>query len=129
MDLANLDVKKAANEGSVLELLHPVTSEVVRDEKDKPFSLTLIGSDSDAFKRSMRRNVEKRMNNKSKKVDLDSSEMDGINILASCTTDCYLILNGKKVDAKDIAEVYKDFPWVREQAEAFINDRANFIKS
>lgn len=129
MDLSNLDVKKAASEGSVLELLHPVTGEVVKDEKDKPFSLTLIGSDSDTFKRSMRRNVEKRMNNKSKKVDLDSSEMDGINILASCTIDCYLILNGKKVDAKDISEVYKDFPWVREQAESFINDRANFIKS
>ena len=128
MDLLNLKPV----EGSVLELLHPSTGEVITCDEKKPFTLTLLSADSDKWQTMQKRYLEKTLSKrKSNKVDLDESGAKAIEMLARATTACYIVENKKPVKCEfdELIRVYTDYKWVREQAEAFINDRANFIKS
>jgi len=52
--------------------------------------------------------------------------------LAKITVGCYLVMDGKpiKFSAQAIKDLYfnPEFTWIREQVEAFIRERSNFIK-
>lgn len=134
MDLNKLDVVKFANEGSVLELLHPVTGEVLTDDSKKPkaFYLRLLGSDSDAYRNALNRRFEQTQNSKKKaKIDLDVAKRKGAELLARCTTECFMIEDGKVIEysKNEMIRLYLKYPWMREQAEDFMSDRGNLIKS
>lgn len=129
MDLNKLDVVKLANEGTVLELLHPTTGDVLTDEKgDKPkvFFLRLLGSDSDTYRNTIKRRFERNQNKKNQKLDLDDAQLKAAELLAKCTTDCYMIEDGKPVDCtkENMVRLYLKLPWLREQAEQHMSDRS-----
>lgn len=129
MDLLNLDVVRMANEGTVLELLHPATGEALTDEKGKEpkaFFLRLLGSDSDTFRSTLKRRAERNQSKKNKKVDLDEVELRAAELLAKCTTEIYLIEDGKPVvySRSEMTRVYLKYPWIREQAEEHMADRS-----
>ena len=131
MDLSNLDVVACANEGSILELLHPVDGTVLTDEKGKKpkaFFIRLLGDDSDKFRSGVRRAFEK--NEKSKKTDIDKMLRQSAELLAKCTIDCYFIENKKPVDctAQEMTRIYLKYPWISEQANEHMKDRSNFTK-
>ena len=50
-------------------------------------------------------------------------------MLVAATLDCNLVLDGKKVKLEDIGKIYKDLPWIAEQAIQFMADRGNFIEA
>ena len=141
MDLSNLDVVDLANKGTVLKLLHPGNGEILTDEKGKttddyrPFTLTLLGSDSDIYRSAQKRKSEASLNayakNKPKKIDLNEAERDGAELMAKCTTDCYLIEGGKPVafSKAEMVRLYLKLPWLREQAEKHMSDRSVLMKS
>ena len=120
---------KPSNE-SIMEVLHPVSGEAMTDAKGKKYTITLIGADSDKYQAMFKRGMEKSLNRKGK-VDLEESSKRGIEILAKCVSDCYLEFeDGKPVDCdfESMMKVFTEFKWLKEQAEAFVQDRANFIK-
>lgn len=123
MDLNQLDVKAGADAGAVLELLHPVTGEVLKDDSGVPFSLTLIGMDSAQYRKKVK------LLSASKRGKSRDSEKDGVDLLVSATTACNLVLDGEKVKLSAMADIYERYPWIAEQAIAFMADRGNFIKS
>lgn len=139
MGLESLNVVEKANEGSILELLNPFNGEPLTDEGEKvadkdnvkPFYLKLLGADSDVYRSAMNRRLEKNLNKKNKKVDLEESKIRAAELLAKCTTDCYLIEDGKVVacDTATMTRLYLKYPWMQEQAEAFIGDRSNLVQS
>ena len=120
-------------EGATLELLDPVTGYVLTcDEHKKPFTLTLISADSEKWQGMVNNNIDKMLDaRKSGKKDNQSTSERACEMLARATTDCYIIENKVRVpcDYEELKRVYSSYKWIREQAEAFINDRANFIKS
>ena len=127
LDLNQLDVKKGANKGAVLKLLHPASGRVLFTDEDKTdcFSLTLVGMDSDIYAKERKKLQEAARDSK----DERDSEADGIELLIAATLDCNLVLDGKKVKLEDIGKIYKDLPWIAEQAIQFMADRGNFIKA
>ncbi len=128
MDLSNLKPV----EGSVLTLLHPATNEEIVCDKGQSFTLTLLSADSDKWQTMQKRYLEKTLSKrKSNKIDLDESGSKAIEMLARATSACYIVENGEKIECafENLVRIYTDYKWIREQAEAFINDRANFIKS
>ena len=156
MDLTNLDVVKVANEGSVLKLKCPIdfidengvtlfeAGDVLNDCKGKvaegelknqgkDFFVRLLGTDSDKYRTLTKRSLEKTFNakDKKKKVDLDNSERETAEKFAKCTTECYFIENKKAIECttSELTRVYLKYPWIREQVDAFMADRANFTKS
>lgn len=140
MDLSNLDVVDLANKGSVLELLHPATGEVLTDEGEKigekknikPFYLRLLGSDSDVYRNAIKRRYEANSGkNKNKKIDLDQAQLKAAELLAKCTTECYMIEGEKLVECtrSEMTRLYLKYPWLREQAEDFMGDRSVLMES
>jgi len=134
MDLLKLDVVKQANSGALLELVHPSTGDLLTDEKGKnpkTFFLRLLGSDSDTYRNAIKRRFEQTQGKKKQKVDLDEAQRKGAELLARCTTECYLIEDGKAVECthSEMMRLYLKYPWLREQAEEFIGDRSNLMMS
>lgn len=134
MDLKDLDVKRFANEGAKMPIRHPATGEEITSgagKEKKAWFLRLLGSDSDTYRNAIKRRFESRRGKNTKKIDLDEAEVDAARLLAKCTTDCYLVLNGEvvKPDVDILTKIYLQYPWLKEQAEEFMGDRANLLQS
>lgn len=126
-DLSNFDTCAAGNEGAEMKLLNPETGE----ELGPVF--VLAGADSDVYVSKQRKNINKRLRNKrgAKGIDAELIESEAIDLLAECTLNWRdVVLDGETLpfSKNNARELYTRFPWIREQADAFIGDRANFIK-
>lgn len=126
MDLTTLAV---SSEGSVLTLTHPVTG------ADLPVKITLLGTDSPVFRKAQRAIVNRRLK-QAKKPNLTAEEIEaeGIEALVSCTVSWEGVeIDGKKLDCTpdNVRKVYTDIrlPFIREQVDTFIAERANFMKA
>lgn len=133
VDLAAMDTVKGSNEGFEVRIYHPGTNE------DLDISITVLGKDSDAFQKVSRSQNKKRMAKLQKggfrgsaSVPVEEIEQDNIDLLAACTIGWSgVIIEGKEIPftVDNAAMVYGRFPWIKEQVDTAIGDRANFIKS
>ena len=131
VDLAKIDTVKGSNEGFDVRIYHPGTNE------DLDITISVLGKDSDAFQRVSRAQNKKRLAKMQKggfrniSAPLEEVERDGIDLLASCTTGWTgVIVSGKEIEfSKDNAVmIYEGYPWIKEQVDIAVGDRANFIK-
>lgn len=125
-DLSQLDVVSGAEKGAWCEIKHPVTDEPVGAE------LLLAGMDSSRYKDAQRRIAEARINKKSVgKVDLREIEAEQLTVLVDCTLGWKgMVLEGVEIpfDRASVRRIYEGYPTIREQAERFISDRANYLR-
>lgn len=130
-DLANLE---SADEGVPVTILHPATNQPLRDDDGNDVTITVMGQDSQAFQQAKRRAMNRRMaamrGGRGAKLTAEELEAENIATLVACTVGWSgLALEGKPLtfDAKNVRMVYERFPWIREQVDEFIGDRANFL--
>lgn len=133
IDLADIDTIKGANEGFDVRIYHPGTNE------DLDITINVLGKDSDEFQKISRAQHKKRMaktlkggfrNNAT--IPVEEIEQDGLELLASCTKAWTgVILDGEQLECnkENAIIIYERFPWIKEQVDIAIGDRANFIKS
>lgn len=133
MDLSALNPKKKANAGAFLHLVNPGTGLPLydNDDKEKPVGLWLMGRDSDLYMKTRHKTVNSALSTK-KRSDPKTSEIieqEAISLLTEMTTGwSNLSYNGSSEFSQDaISGIYTDLVWVREQADTFASDRANFI--
>ena len=134
IDLMAIDTVKGSNEGFDIKIYHPGTM------VDLGITINVLGKDSDEFQKISRAQSKKRMakmNRGGFRVQNmipppEEIEADGLELLAKCTK----FWSGVVIDNKEIEfsydnalMVYERFPWVKEQVDTAIGDRANFIKS
>ena len=128
-DLTNLDTSETAETGAVLEVLHPT------ENTPLGIKITLAGADSDLYRKTVNKNINKRVQRikpgQSMPFTAEEQEESGLNLLATCT----LAWEGVVVDGAEIPcnkenakELYRRFPWIREQVDVFVGDRANFLR-
>ena len=120
-DLSSLDTSAAAEAGAELELLHPATGEGLN------MFVTLLGTDSASWRQAISRNLNRRG---SGKRTPEKAMEENIETYAACTVGFRgVILDGQEIPfSHDNARMlYRRFPWMREQVDAFIGDRANFL--
>ncbi|MBP1179969.1 hypothetical protein [Methylobacterium sp. PvR107] len=138
MDLDDLDTIASADAGVKMELRHPGTDEVLlQADGVTPVTLTLLGQDSKAYKHAERRAADRRMARQAERggrVALTSAalEEDQLNRLVATTTDWSGIRWGgvdQPFNADNVRAMYKTWPWALEQAVAFQEKRANFLKT
>ena len=118
MDIASL---KPLQEVDV-KIYHPTTFQ----ETDIVF--TVSGTDSKQYRQAVRDVMVRRMAT----PDADNKEFDAdeIEILARCTIDFKgLLIDGKEPPKtlEGITELYKDFPWIKDQVDKFIAKKSNFF--
>ncbi len=130
IDLANLDTVKGANEGFSVSIYHPGTND------DLGIKITVLGKDADEFIKLSRAQLKKRRDKLVKSgfrsdIPIEEIEQDDTRLLAAMTKAWEgVIIDGKPVECntENAIMVYERWPWIREQVNVAIGDRANFIK-
>lgn len=128
-DLDNLDVSADAEKGATLEIRHPVTDEVLRDDAGNPLTITLMGADSRTFKRAV--NDIQMASSARKKVSAAEVERNTVDALARATvgwSDNWT-WGGKPFafSAENCRKLYAERTWVRSQVDEFVADRSQFF--
>ena len=135
MDLAQFDSIKACEEGAVMEIMHPTSGEILRDEETgEPWTITFIGIDSKELKAIQHTLQNKRLKALSRRgqveVTAEQIDSDELEMVIKATRSWnHLQLDGNKIDCNDLTKrnIYSRFPWLLEQASFFINGRKNFL--
>lgn len=135
MDFSKLDTTKHADEGAELELLSPIDDTVLRDEKTgEAVTIKVIGTDSKDYTKVYQKIQDRRIQKRFKKgkTTITAAEMqeEAMDMLVACTKGWkHIEIEGKELAfSEDNARMlYTKFPWVREQVDAFVSDRANFL--
>lgn len=125
-DFASRDSAATCERGAEMEVLDPV-----RDEPTGVF-ITLAGADSAIHRRASAQIAKRRAKGgfRMKGFDPDKYLAESIEVLAACTLDWKNVkLDGAALPcSRDNAiMLYTRFPWLREQADAFISERANYL--
>lgn len=124
VDLASLDTVAAAEQGAVFRPEHPVTGDPLGIE------ITLAGADSAIFRRAQNALLDRRMAGRKKKLSSEEIQAESSGLLAACTLSWKgMVVDGQEVPCgRDAAgALYLRFPWLREQADAFISERRNYL--
>jgi len=133
VDLSSIDTVKGSNTGFDVQIYHPGTNE------DLDITINVLGKDSDEFQKVSRAQQKKRMAKMQKggfrntaTVPIEEIEQDGLELLAACTKSWSgVVVEGKALDCTtaNAVMIYERFPWIKEQIDTAIGDRANFIKA
>ena len=130
MDLNNLK-PVLADEGAVMQVVHPDTVEPIEG-----MTITLLGQDSNVYEKiSLKRSQAAlaRISKGKKAVDMDAQQVQAnmLNDLVALTVDWTgFELDGKalKPTPENVQNVYTGWKFIREQAQEFVADRANFFR-
>lgn len=129
MDLNNLKPTRA-EEGAVMEVVHPDTEEVIDG-----MTVTLLGQDSSVFKNLKRKKQNAMLARMSKgkkaaQLDADTLEKDALDEIIALTVDWKgFELDGKKLpfNEDNARMVYEGWDWLLQQAQEFVANRSNFF--
>lgn len=132
-DIADFD--KVAEVEAVLEVRHPKTGEVLRHDDGRPFTITTLSRDSDAFRSTARRQADRRIAvamRTRQAITTAVAEKDDIELLVAVTCRWDIILNGAVPPSTtdEFRKVYSNpkRAWLREQIDDHVGVRANFIQ-
>ncbi len=136
MDLTSLDFSGAAEAGAVLALRSPIDSSVLLDAEGNEMTLTLLGKDAPSYQKVISKLSNARLERakQARKMVFASAEevlTEEVELLANVTTAWNITLD-KESPVFSVAEArkfYRRFEWARQQANAFIEDRSNFLNS
>ena len=130
MDLKNLSYSKNSQP---CYLKHPVTGDVLKNDDGKPFTLFLLGTESQPYKLAARELLNKSMEaqglKQKSKTDFDI-EAFAMNKLTSCTEGWEnIVFDGQDYPftPSNCQRLYNDFSWIQSQALAFIENSENFF--
>lgn len=128
MDFANLDTRAGANAGFEVQLRHPASDEPL------DIHITVHGQDSTHYEKAQAERARKwqRMLGRSRDRQLSPDELKkgAIELMAAVTVQWRgVVLDGEALECtpENAAKVYGRFPWVMEQLDAAVHERANFL--
>lgn len=117
-----------------MQVLDPRTNKPILDEKSKePVTLMLIGMDSADVQQKRKALGDRRVNalgQRKMMISADDLENDNMELLTACTKEWkHIVYNQKELPCtpENVKLIYTECPWIREQAEMFVNNRANFL--
>lgn len=131
-DLANL-ATYSPDEGAVLELRGIDGAQLFNDD-ETPMTITLLGEDSDVAVKARNATTNRRIQQGARaKVTAEGISSDNAAYLAKLTTGWNITLGGEKAEFSQEAalKLYANpkLAFIREQVQAFVEDRANFLKA
>ena len=129
MDLKKYNLTERADNGATLDLVDPITGETLEG-----VTFMLLGTDSAAYREHtrgiQRARIAKLAKSRSKSLDLSVSEREEAETLAVCTIGWEGIKYGEvelEYSHDAAVQLYLNHPWIKDQVDAFIGDRANFL--
>jgi hypothetical protein len=132
MDLANIDLQSAADEGIEVKLQHPATGDYLTDENGDNLVITVLGKDSATWQ-SVAKRINTRNANRYKDRKVPSAVLESAlyEILAECTTKWSdnIQYEGEslKCTRENALMLYEQRAWIAEQLIEAAADRANYF--
>jgi hypothetical protein len=128
-DLSSLEVV----EGAEMTVMHPVEDIPLDGSDGKPVVFKVVGIDSEQYRAAQRSAQNRRLSKKTRmKITAEQLEHEVLESIVACTVGWS---NNFEVDgaamkfsAENAKTLYQRFPWLREQVQDFIEDRANFLR-
>lgn len=137
VNLDRFDTVTASEEGVLLELRDVQTGEVITDDDGKPITLLLAGPDSERARKAEYAATNRRIKMRGRRTDrpitVEEMQEDAFEVLIACT----IAWSGfafpgetqePECTPQNVRQVYKRYPQIRRQAEAFRQNEANFLK-
>lgn len=129
MDISKFNFKESAP--GTMELTHPATEATLMGDDGKPITITLHGSDSNVFRAAVREYGNRKLAKGSKKQTMEELDQITVKILAKATVawSDNLIVSGEhpECNVENAEKLYSEYSWIKEQVDAFVNERANFL--
>jgi hypothetical protein len=131
-----MGLKNAATvkETTEVELVHPITGEVLTNDDGSAMTITVYGPYSKEYKQVMHAQQNKRLAKAKRmngKMDLNAEELEAgaLDLLVKCTKGWKITLDEglEKFSEAKVREVYTELPWVRDQVEAVMGDTRAFL--
>lgn len=125
------DTVALANSGARLEVEGP-DGVVLRDaEGNAKMVIILLGADSEQFRKAQNRNLNKRLAKRNVKMTAEELEAETVDLLAGVTVgwEGFLGTDEQPIpcNRQNAVALYTKYPFIREQADRFINERGNFL--
>ena len=136
--MSDLKLLNTVHDGAEkMDILHFATGEVLKYGKkgeEKAMHLLMVGVDSPTAKKAQHKLMNKRIQKQARmagKNTVTSELMELMNTerIASCVVGGAVFLEGKEVEmnTNTALELFQSYPWIFEQADAFVGDRSNFL--
>ena len=135
MDLAQFDTTTTADAGAFMQLVNPATGAVLFTKDQEPIGIIFAGADSDRARSYTRKSQNRRLAmapQRRGKITAEEIEEDGIGLLVACAINWKNVsLDGAPLEFNEanLRKLFARIPAFREQADAFIGERANFLRS
>jgi len=134
-DFDVMDTRTKSESGVEMTVRRIGTTEPLLSKDGKPVTLKVLGPDSETFRSLSREQSRARIVKQAtgQPADDDSIDRDTVDILAACTK------GWSNVNAKDgtpipfsadaARDLYRQYPAIRDQVDAFMGARVNFTKA
>jgi predicted glycosyltransferase len=132
-ELSPLKTGETSTTGAPCVLTHPGTETDLEDKEGNKATLILAGEDSDQYQQVLRtqrrRRLDQALKGRKAGVTPEQLEAEALDLLVACTLSWkHIAIDGSETFSPTTArKLYEEYPWIREQAERFIGDRANFL--
>jgi len=134
MDLSEIDVVGKSNDGARMELTHPTTGEILKNNEGDAMYIRVAGLYSDHYQKSSRTVMDRRLSKQKgrRKISLSAEQIENENTetVARCVVDWNIVAYGEALPC-NFDNAYKvlmdpTFRWLRDQVEEFMEDDTNF---
>lgn len=119
-----------------LTLYHPTTDEPLKDDEGNFMWIEVYGLDSSHYKKILHDQTNRRLQKAQQTgtramVTAEQQEQMALELLAKCTKSWYIILDGgvPECTEQNALDLYKKYPWIRDQIDAFVHNRKAFLKN
>ena len=130
-DLSSIITTDDSN-GEFLHLLNPGNGELLFDNDGNSVGIDLLGKDSDAYRLAARKITNRRLSQKGvSTITAERIELEANEILANCTVSWVgIVYKGEALECNvaNAKMVYKELPWLKEQVDEFVAERANYLE-
>ena len=132
MDLANIDLQAAADEGIEVKLQHPASGEYLVDEEGENLTITVLGKDSTTWQNAAKRvNTRNANRYKDRKVPNAALEAALYEILAESTVKWSKNIEfdgaALKCTKENANMLYEKRNWIAEQLMEAAADRSSYF--
>lgn len=130
MDLSSFEI---VADGVDMPVRNPATGDPLKTDKGEPITIRVVGMDDDRFK-AVEREVRNKVLRQGQKAKFSADDMDAqaTRALIACTIGWQnIVLDGKALphSNENARLLYSRLPWLRDQVNEFVAERANFLKT
>lgn len=132
MDLKDLTPK---SDVVVVEIKHPSTGEVLKNDDKSPMTITMFAPHSKEYKKVLHEQTNKRLkqmqSKKSQDITAEDLEEAALEALAKTTKEWNITFGGEqpKLTVAKAKEIYDEVFWIKNQLEGAVADSLDFMKA